>query len=63
MTSQERRRRPVEARLDAALTAWRGLGLPVGAVVVARDGSVRIEAPVDRPNDTGQDGRKPEPWT
>jgi len=57
------RRRPVEARLDAALTAWRGLGLPVGAVVIGRDGSVRIEAPVDRPAQTMQDQRKPEPWT
>jgi hypothetical protein len=63
MTSQGRRRRPVEARLDAALAAWRGLGLPVGAVVVARDGSVRIEAPVAINADPAQDQRKPESWT
>lgn len=57
------RRRPVEANLDAALSAWRELGLPVGAMVVAKDGTVRIEAPVDRPAATMQDQRKPEPWT
>lgn len=57
------RRRPVEANLDAALSAWRELGLPVGALVVAKDGTVRIEAPVDRPAETMHDQRKPEPWT
>lgn len=57
------RRHPIQARLDAALTAWRQLGLPVGAVVVAKDGSVRIEAPVDKPAETTQDERKPESWT
>jgi hypothetical protein len=57
------RRRPAEANLETALTAWQRLGLPVGAVVVMRDGTVRIEAPVDRPAEPAQDGRKPEPWT
>jgi hypothetical protein len=62
-TTPPARRHPVQARLDAALAAWRGLGLPVGAVQVGRDGSVRVEAPVDRPADPAHDDRKPDPWT
>ena len=50
-------------RLDAALAAWRQLDLPMAAVEVGKDGSVRIEAPVDKPADAAQDQRKPEPWT
>jgi hypothetical protein len=57
------RRHPVQTRLDAALAAWQQLGLPVGAVQIGKDGSIRIEAPVDRPADPGHDARKPEPWT
>jgi hypothetical protein len=35
------RRRPIDARIDTALQAWRGLGLPIGALVIGSDGSVR----------------------
>ena len=57
------RRRPIDARIDTALQAWRGLGLPIGALVIGSDGSVRLEVPVDKMPEPAQDQRKPEPWT
>lgn len=56
------RRHPVQVRLDAALSAWQERGLPVGAVVIEKDGAVRIEAPVDKPPESAEDARKPQPW-
>lgn len=57
------RRHPVQTRLEAALAAWERLGVPIGAVEIGKDGSVRIEAAVDKPAESAQDDRKPQPWT
>lgn len=55
--------RLTKAQIERALAAWKAEVGAVGALHVMPDGSIRVEAPVDRPADRTQDSRKPDPWT
>ncbi len=54
--------RLTKAQIERALAAWKEQVGAVGAMQVMPDGSIRVEAPVDRTPEPKHDPREPEPW-
>lgn len=64
--------RPTPAAIRRAIEAMQAAGLTVGGLRILRDGSVMVLRDIttmiggetlDRTEKSGDDGRKPEPWT
>lgn len=56
-----RRSRATEAAIRRAISAWKAAGLPVGAVEVAPDGTIRITTPIDQADEAPQ-RQTPKKW-
>ena len=54
--------RLTQAKIERALAAFKAEVGPVGAVLILKDGSIRVEGKVDQKPEPTHDPRKPEPW-
>lgn len=50
-----------EAAIRRAISAWKAAGLPVGAVEIAPDGTIRITTPIDQTDEAPQ-RQAPKKW-
>lgn len=60
-TPPRRSPKATEAAIRRAISAWRAAGLPVGAVEVSPDGTIRIMTPIDQPEEQ-QQRQTPKKW-